>query len=443
MNHLTSLLLLYVVNSLWQVPLIVFGAWVAVRLLRPIGTAAEHRVWVAALVLEGLLPALSMLPWEKIPMGWPWHAHGAVMADGTVQVAMGGGAVLAALRFPPAIATMLSIAYLVVTAYCGCRFVWYCIRLSALIRSADPVIAHRDRGVQWERWTRCFEPGGIVLASSPQIFAPVTMGIVVKRVLLPEGLIRNLRQDDLDTAMAHELAHIRRNDFAKNLFYEIVSLTVNYHPGVWLTRQRMTETREMICDEMAAKSAGNRAYAQSLLRLATLLLQGRRVRVPHAIGVFDSNTLERRLMRLTETKAVIGRARRVTLAGACIVLGLATAGSAVALRIGVDQKSSTDKNGASKTISVSAKEMEELLITKVQPVYPPEAKMARIQGHVILEAVVGPSGHVENLKVVSGPSELQQSAIDAVRQWVYKPFLLNGNPIEVKTTITVMYTLKK
>jgi len=50
---------------------------------------------------------------------------------------------------------------------------------------------------------------------------------------------------------------------------------------------------------------------------------------------------------------------------------------------------------------------------------------------------------VENLKVVSGPAELQQSAIDAVRQWTYRPVVVNGAPVEVKTTVTVTYTLSK
>ena len=57
--------------------------------------------------------------------------------------------------------------------------------------------------------------------------------------------------------------------------------------------------------------------------------------------------------------------------------------------------------------------------------------------------MIGTDGHVENLKVVSGPKELQQSAMDAVRQWVYKPYLLNGAPVDVITKVTVHYTLTK
>jgi TonB family protein len=87
--------------------------------------------------------------------------------------------------------------------------------------------------------------------------------------------------------------------------------------------------------------------------------------------------------------------------------------------------------------------MEKYLVHKVPPVYPEEAKKERIQGKVVLEAIVGKDGSIENLKVMSGPNELQQSALDAVRQWTYKPFIAQGEPVEVKTTINVIYRLAK
>ena len=444
MSGVASLLLSYVVNSVWQVPLIVAAAWVASRLLRPMGPAAEHRAWVAALVLEGVMPALSPALWDWMHLAWPFHSHLAATGDGNVSVAMGAGTAFAALRLPAAIAAVLVSAYLMVTAYCLARFVWHWIRLTVLSRSVDAAAPGRDETAKWGRWKADLEARRVALASSNEIFAPVTMGILTRRVLLPEGLIGRLSQYELDTAIAHEMAHIRRNDFLKNLLYEIVSLPVSYHPGTWFTRQQVMETREMVCDEMAAGELGSEAYAQSLLRLASLLLQGKPVAIPHAIGVFDSNTLERRLMKLTETKKKVGRARRLMLAAACVVLGLATAGSALALRIGVDQKDSADE-ALSKSIPsrVPAKVMQAQVISKVTPVYPPEAKKARIQGKVLLDAVIGKDGHVLNLKTVSGPNELQQSSLDAVRQWVYKPYLVNGNPVEVTTQITVNYTLKK
>ena len=82
------------------------------------------------------------------------------------------------------------------------------------------------------------------------------------------------------------------------------------------------------------------------------------------------------------------------------------------------------------------------LLTKVLPEYPAEAKKARIQGTVVLSALIGKDGNIQSLRVLSGPNQLQQSSLDAVRQWTYKPYLLNGDPIEVKTTVNVVFSLK-
>jgi TonB family protein len=81
------------------------------------------------------------------------------------------------------------------------------------------------------------------------------------------------------------------------------------------------------------------------------------------------------------------------------------------------------------------------LISKPVPRYPAEAKQARIQGTVKLYAVIGKDGAVENLTVISGHSLLAPAAMDAVRQWIYQPTLLNGNPVEVETEIDVNFTL--
>ncbi len=81
------------------------------------------------------------------------------------------------------------------------------------------------------------------------------------------------------------------------------------------------------------------------------------------------------------------------------------------------------------------------LCAKVAPLYPPEAKAAHVQGTVVLKGVVDKQGHMKNIEAVSGAEMLQQSAIDAVKQWRYRPYLLNGNPVEVQTTVNVIFTL--
>ena len=81
------------------------------------------------------------------------------------------------------------------------------------------------------------------------------------------------------------------------------------------------------------------------------------------------------------------------------------------------------------------------LIHQVMPVYPPIAKTAHISGTVTFHAIIGKDGTVQDLTYISGPPLLMKNAMDAVRQWRYKPTLLNGEPVDVDTTIAVVFTL--
>jgi peptidyl-prolyl cis-trans isomerase A (cyclophilin A) len=94
-----------------------------------------------------------------------------------------------------------------------------------------------------------------------------------------------------------------------------------------------------------------------------------------------------------------------------------------------------------KHINVSGGVMVGMLAHKTQPEYPVNARQAGISGTVVLEAVIGVDGKIQDLKVISGPEQLQQAALDSVRSWRYRPFLLQGKPIEVHTTINVIFSL--
>jgi len=103
---------------------------------------------------------------------------------------------------------------------------------------------------------------------------------------------------------------------------------------------------------------------------------------------------------------------------------------------GHDEKSATPQR-----VRVSQGVSQGLLIHKVQPIYPPLARQARVQGTVVLQALIGTDGTIENLHVVSGHPMLTDAALQAVKQWQYKTYYLNGNPVEVETTINVNFTL--
>jgi protein TonB len=98
--------------------------------------------------------------------------------------------------------------------------------------------------------------------------------------------------------------------------------------------------------------------------------------------------------------------------------------------------------GKSGPVPVSSGVMAGMLVQKTVPSYPPIAKASGTQGTVVLTATISRNGIIENLHVVSGSQMLQQAALDAVKTWRYRPYLLNGEPVDVETTISVVFTLR-
>ncbi len=94
-----------------------------------------------------------------------------------------------------------------------------------------------------------------------------------------------------------------------------------------------------------------------------------------------------------------------------------------------------------KRVRLAARVVEANLVHDVAPTYPPEAGRSRIEGTVVLWAVIGKDGSVQDVRVESGLPILAEAAIDAVKQWRYKPYMLNGEPVEVDSRITINFTL--
>jgi protein TonB len=99
------------------------------------------------------------------------------------------------------------------------------------------------------------------------------------------------------------------------------------------------------------------------------------------------------------------------------------------------------KVAAPQRVRVSQGVSQGLLVKKVQPTYPPLARQARIQGTVVLQAEISKDGTIENLRLISGHPMLAPAAIEAVKQWRYRPYMLNGEPVAVETTVMVNFTL--
>ena len=157
-------------------------------------------------------------------------------------------------------------------------------------------------------------PHYVVLLESTAIDDPVTVGLFRPAIILPSKVVPALGEPDLTAILAHEFGHIRRKDFLVHILCQLTALPVAWHPGIQYLMSKISQTRELACDDYAAVRLGKRiVYARTLLRLASLCL-----RVPRnnaiGLGIFDGDNLEDRIMMLTEKRTSLSRAGLIGLA---------------------------------------------------------------------------------------------------------------------------------
>ena len=185
----------------------------------------------------------------------------------------------------------------------------------------------------------------------------------------------------------------------------------------------------------------------------TTAVKPRTAQAPAARMHFDAATLPRRLpimdpMLMEEQPPVIGGVPGAGIpigGGNSLIEGILGAGPAVPARPIVSKKPEPHAETGSvepRRIRTSSMELARL-IRRVEPIYPYIAKTAHVSGTVELTAVVGIDGHIRELKALSGNPLLIQAAIDAVRQWIYAPPILNGERVEVVAPITVKFLLNQ
>jgi beta-lactamase regulating signal transducer with metallopeptidase domain len=160
----------------------------------------------------------------------------------------------------------------------------------------------------------------VVILESTDVDDPVTVGVFHPAIILPSKVIPALNEPDRAAILAHEFGHIHRKDFLVLLSCQLASLPVAWHPGIRYLMSKISQTRELACDDYAAIRLGERiGYARTLLRLASLCLQ-----IPRgnsmAVGIFDGDNLEARIMMLTEKRTSLSRAGLIGLALATILL---------------------------------------------------------------------------------------------------------------------------
>jgi hypothetical protein len=228
-----------------------------------------------------------------------------------------------ALLFAPQWVRLVAMLYLGFASYRAIRLFcgWWGLRTMSR-RSSEPQLSPAIRHVV----VRCrsllgIRPVPILLSWDGH--GPATLGIRNPILVLPQWFFEQASEVELAAALAHELAHIRRHDFVLNLVYELLLLPICFHPVAALIKARIDQTRELACDQIAAQCSTSPAhYARSLLSIArTLTVTPRPPTFASALGLFDKNSLEERIMNLlAQTNQLRKTWRRVSTLGASALL---------------------------------------------------------------------------------------------------------------------------
>jgi TonB family protein len=218
---------------------------------------------------------------------------------------------------------------------------------------------------------------------------------------------------------------------------------VSYHPASWRMRRRIAETRELVCDEMAARALGGRPeYAASLLRLATALA-GPGWRATPAIGVFDGNILEERIMRLTTDVPKVSRVQRIAMVAltTCALLGGAATAAALSFDVS-PQDGAAAAAAVEKVYKVGGNVSAPVLVHAVDAEFTQKGKQAKHEGVSVVSCVVDSDGIPQRVHTIRKLGMgLDEKAVEAVRQYRFKPGMLNGKPVAVAVTIEVNFRI--
>ena len=445
MSHLVSAVASCAINSLWQVPLVAAAGWVVSRLLRRVGPAAEHVTWVATLGLAVVMPAYPLWRWLLGLMG----GHG--MENGRSSTIFVAGASEAGARgvamLPGAVVLGVFVVYVGTLVYFVGRLAWSVYWTATLVRDASPVSLDPASEAVWSRCKRVFCVEDARMLSSTRVGGPVMIGFKEPVLLMPEGFFEGCAPDDLLAALAHECAHMERRDFAKNLIYEGVSLGLAFHPVTRMVKARIAQTREMICDEMAvSRVIDPHSYSQSLLRLATRMFLTPRVSSSHAIGIFDANILEKRIMTITTKKPQLSGVVKYGLVapGALLLLSVAAVGSAKTLVIQQETKAQT-ADGAKPygTVYHVGKDVTApKLISSVDPEFPESERKSKskVDGTSLVVFVVDETGTPRDVHIVRSLSpDFDAKAVEAVQRYRFLPAMKAGEPVAVTLKVEVNF----
>ena len=343
------------------------------------------------------------------------------------------------------------------------RFVYGVSSLKNLKKGIVEVKNHRISQILKEAELAFQKSMRIKIFESSEVSSPIVLGFFKPLILVPRGLIEKMRDKELRVVLLHEMSHIFHRDQITVVLQRIFLILNWWNPLAYTLSADFSRAREEISDNHVLLKNDKREYAECLVNLAEKTSLSLHFMVPAAI-VSPHIPLTERIKNILSKERNMETQLKKSTVGVILFVSLLLIGMIAGYRLtfaagnnkalpeiftsdeirdhNVLQEKEKQKEEESIPVRATGDIKPPKLIKRVEPIYPEIARQSKVEGVVILEATTDIYGRVQETKILRSIPLLDQAAIDAVLQWVYEPFMIDGKPRGVIFTVTVVFMLK-
>jgi beta-lactamase regulating signal transducer with metallopeptidase domain len=339
MEDIIRMVMTFLLNAAWQVPLFALVAVGCDGLLRNAPARYRHHVWTLALGLSLALPLWSVRTIiaahssPSVVLGRDIGREAVNLSAVEYQATDAGAMPLPSIDVPPLLLYVMVMGYVAFLLARTTRLWlgWHhtkAFRKGALARAPGPLMESVG-----DRCRRVFGLSGVPILCSSEVGGPLTVGAFAPVVVLPVRAFAVTSSDLLGSILGHEMAHVRRNDFVRNLATEVLYTPIALHPVARLIKRGIDATRELACDELVTEAlVPPSTYARSLVNVAASM-RSTGDASGYSLGILEAGNLEQRIRRLSQPRprlrARVAQAALAAAATAMVVAGTTASGFSV------------------------------------------------------------------------------------------------------------------
>lgn len=323
---ISNAFLTFLLNAIWQIPLIIVVAYICDYLLKRTNARIRHTLWFTTLILCFALPIFGVLKSSNITSNQtPIIENMSLEKIDNLNLQPNISESFdrdtnSSLIINENLSAFLISCYILFSLFSFVKFLVAYRRTQMIVKAAFAAELPEDFLSVVRRCQEHFETKTPQILFSNSISSPFTVGNFKPLIVLPIEFVGEKDQNLLFSAIGHELAHIKRRDYSLNLICEFICLPISFHPVATLVKRRIKETRELRCDEMVIDNLVKpNIYAQSLIHLASSAIDlGRKATM--TVGVNDADILENRIMKILKRPKITAYHRNLLLISASVFL---------------------------------------------------------------------------------------------------------------------------